>query len=571
MRTHLTRWMAVCGLVVAAATASLAVAQSAGEIKPVAIVAFAGYDELMKDINFIGDLGDQKGASDNIEQLVQMFTQGKGLAGFDKAKPVGVLIQTDGAMPSGALCLPVSDLNALLDVAKGFGVTTTDMGNDVIQIKSAQGASLFAKKSGAWALLSMAPAMLEGLPADPGAEFAALVNEYDIAAKVMVKNLPEAQRQQAIEAMSQGAQQGLKKEPNESDAAYAERKKMVDAQLEQMKEFINDLDEVTVGVKVDGEQQKVFADFAYTALPNTKLAEAIAASSDAKTNFAGFFKPEAAVNLSFASKMTSSDSAQLGQMVETLRTQVTEQIEKTEKIKSPESKAKAKAALEDFLAALKATLEAGVTDGGASLELSPDSLSLIAGGFIADPAKVEAGLKKLAEVGEAEKAGDMPTIKWAADKQGDVTFHTLTRPIPEDEDEARQMLGDELKMVVGVGKKAVYFALGREPMAAVKSAIDASSKSPNKAIAPFELTVGLAQILDVAKTTAPEDKKEQLEEISAMLNDSATGRDHVRMVGQPIENGIRMRLELEEGVLRAIGMAAQQAKLQAAGAGGGGF
>lgn len=569
MRTHLTRWMAVCGLVVAAATTPLAVAQTAAETKPVAIVAFAGYDELMKDINFIGELGDQKEASGNIEQMVQMFTQGKGLAGFDKTKPIGVLIQTDGAMPSGAICLPVSDLNALLDVAKGFGVSTTDMGNDVMQIKSAQGASLFAKKSGGWALLSMAPAMLEGLPADPGAEFAALVKEYDVAAKVNVKNLPEAQRQQAIEAMSQGAQQGLKKEPNESDAAYAERKKMVEAQLEQLKEFINDLDEVTVGLKIDGDAKRVFADFAYTALPKTKLAEAIAASSDAKTNFAGFSNPEAAVNLSFASKMTGSDSAQLSQAVESVRTQVTEQIDKSKKLKNAESKAKAKAALEDFLAALRATLEAGVTDGGASLELSGDSLSLVAGGFIADPAKVEAGLKKLAEVGEAEKSAEMPTIKWAADKQGDVTFHTLTRPIPEDEDEARQLLGDDLNMVVGVGKKAVYFALGREPMAAVKSAIDASAKTPNKAIAPFELSVGLAQILEVAKTTAPEEKKEQIAEISSMLADSATGVDHVRLVGQPIENGIRMRLELEEGVLRAIGMAAQQAKMQAAGAGGG--
>jgi hypothetical protein len=37
------------------------------------------------------------------------------------------------------------------------------------------------------------------------------------------------------------------------------------------------------------------------------------------------------------------------------------------------------------------------------------------------------------------------------------------------------------------------------------------------------------------------------------------------MVGEPIENGIRMRLEAEEGVLRAIGMGAMQAQMQAAG------
>jgi hypothetical protein len=41
----------------------------------------------------------------------------------------------------------------------------------------------------------------------------------------------------------------------------------------------------------------------------------------------------------------------------------------------------------------------------------------------------------------------------------------------------------------------------------------------------------------------------------------------VKLAAEPIENGVRMRLEAEEGVLRAIGMAAMQAQMQAAGAG----
>src|SRR5690606_31298544 len=101
----------------------------------------------MKDLNFIGELGDQKGASDMIEQFVQLFTQGKGLAGLDKTKPIGAIIQTDGLSPSGALCLPVSDVNALLDVTKGMGVTATDIGDGVSQIKTPQGMGAFMKKS----------------------------------------------------------------------------------------------------------------------------------------------------------------------------------------------------------------------------------------------------------------------------------------------------------------------------------------------------------------------------------------------------------------------------------------
>ena len=558
MRTHLTRWMAACGLVVAAMTAPFAVAQSAGEAKPVAVVAFAGYDELMKDLNFIGELGDQKGASDMIDQFVQMFTQGKGLAGFDKAKPIGAIVQTDGQMPSGALCLPVSDVNALLDVAKGFGVTVTDMGDGVSQIKTPQGAGAFMKKSDGWAMLSMAPMMFEGLPEDPATMLAPLVKEYDVAAKVLMKNLPEAYRQQAIDAMSQGAQA---RTPKESDEEYAERQKAFEAQLAQMKEFINDLDNFTVGIKIDNDKQNAVLDFAYTALPGTKLAKQIAANSKVTTNFAGFSKPEAAMNVTFASATSGADVTQIQQMIETARAKGIAAIDKTSKIEEG-SKANAKEALEDFLAAFQKTLEGGVTDGGASLELGDNSMSLVAGAFVADSQKVLEGIKKYAEL----ETTDLPEVELDAETVGDVKFHNVTYKIPADNEKAKKLLTENGEMIVGVGKNAVYFAIGADPVAAVKAAIAASAKSPKKAIMPFEMTIGLTQALEFAKSVADEDKKPLIENLADAVSSAGTGSDHIRLVGEPIENGIRTRLELQEGVLKAIGKGASQARMQGAGA-----
>lgn len=553
--------MAACGLVVAALTAPFAVAQSAGEAKPVAVVAFAGYEELMKDINFIGELGDQKGASDMIDQFVQLFTQGKGLAGFDKTKPIGAIIQTDGQMPSGAICLPVSDVNALLDVAKGMGVTVDDMGEGISQIKSPQGAGVFMKTVGSWALLSMAPTMFEGLPEDPAALFAPLVKEYDVAAKVIVKDLPEAYRQQAIDAMSQGGQARI---PNESDEDYAERQKGFEAQLAQMKDFINDLDNVVVGVKIDNDKKNAFFDFAYTALPGTKLAKQIADNSKVTTNFAGFSKPEAAINVQFASATSGADVSQIHQMIDTARAKGSAAIEKTSKIDDG-SKAKAKEALEDFLAAFQKTLEGGVTDGGASLELGDNSMSLVAGAYVADSQKVLDGIKKYAELETTE----LPKVELDAETVGDVKFHNVTYKIPAGDEKAKKLLSENGEMIVGVGKNAVYFAVGADPVAAVKAAIAASAKSPKKAIMPFEMTIGLKQALEFAKSVADEDKKPLFENLAEAVASADSGSDHVRLVGEPIKNGIRTRLELEEGVLTAIGKGASQARMQGAGAPGG--
>lgn len=567
MRNLLTRCLAACGLVVAvAATLPRVAAQTGGEMKPLATVTLSSYEQLMKDIDFIGSLAGQQQASQGLEQMLQMMTQQKGLAGLDKTKPIGVLVQTDGQMPAGAVCLPVSDLNALLDVAKGFGITSQDAGNGLKQISTAQGQSVFAKSTGGWALLSISPDMLNGLPADPGAALAPLANEYDLGVRLHMQNLPEAYKQMAIQAMSEGAKQGLAQKDDESDEAYKARQEQVNAQLAEMERFFNEVDEITIGLAIDSEKdQKAFLDFAYTAKPDTKLAEDIAANSKVTTNFAGFIQPDSAMTLSFASKMTGADAAQLDAMVESLRTQVSTAIDDEEDIESGEAKEKLKSAASDFIDALKSTMEAGVMDGGAVLNVSTEAVTFVGGGFIADPSKVESGLKKITEVAKEEDSeGKMPDVQWNASEHAGVAFHTLQVPVPEDEEEARQLFGENVDMAVGIGEKAVYFAAGRNALETVKEVIDASAAAPNKSIPPMELTVAIGQFINVAKAIADDDDKPHLEMISEMLANQASEKDHVRMSGEAIENGVRMRIEAEEGVLRAIGMAGMQAQMQGA-------
>jgi hypothetical protein len=51
--------------------------------------------------------------------------------------------------------------------------------------------------------------------------------------------------------------------------------------------------------------------------------------------------------------------------------------------------------------------------------------------------------------------------------------------------------------------------------------------------------------------------------VADMLKSEAQGRDHVRILGQVIPNGVRYRMEVEEGVLKAIGKAAAEQQRQA--------
>jgi hypothetical protein len=411
--------------------------------------------------------------------------------------------------------------------------------------------------------LSLSPAMINAVPADPGTLLTPLAKEYDLAVQVHVQNVPESYRQMAVDAMSQGAQQGLAKKEGETDEDHAKREKLVQMQLDELKRFMNELDQFTVGLSIDGSQQRAFLDIAYTGTPGSQLAQELAQGADAKTNFAGFVQPNAAMTLSSASKVTESNSAQVDQMIDAVGAQLNTQVDDADDL-SEEGKKNAKGAIEDFLAAAKATLKSGMIDGAAALNLTADSLTFVAGGHVAEPQKVESGLKKLLDLAKEKNPDKLPEVAWSAEKYGDVTFSKFTHAVPEDKEEARKLLGDKLEMFLGIGKDSVYFAAGKDAMAAVKKAIDDSKQSPNKPASQGEVTFALAQIMTAAKTFAPdEENKTQIEAISQMLSQSS-GHDHVRMVAQPIENGVRMRIEAEEGVLKAVGMAAMQAQMKAA-------
>jgi hypothetical protein len=360
----------------------------------------------------------------------------------------------------------------------------------------------------------------------------------------------------------------MQKKADESDEQYELRQKMTQAQMEQMKRMINEVDSLTLGWAVDSQQQRTFLDFTYTFLADSKMAKQLASYGTPKTDFAGFYQPDSAVTVTFATKgdpqLMAEDMAQFEASMNSARQSLNQQIDK--KVDDAETRDALKAAAADAFDAAEATIKSGKMDGGASLHLSADSLTFVAGAHIADTAKIESALKKLE--GAAKKSPDFPGIKWNAANHGGAAFHTLTVPVPEGEEGPRKLLGDHLDVAVGIASDSVYVAVGKDNMDAVSKAIDASAKDKGKSVPPFEMAASLAPIMEVAasQTENPE-QKEVVQKVADFLKSEAQGRDHVRAVGTTVPNGLKYHLEAEEGVLKAIGKAAaavQEQKMQAA-------
>lgn len=538
---------------------------SAGEIKTVAVVGLTSYNNLVSDINFVGSLADRPELGSSLQGMLAMFTQGKGLDGVDQSKPWGVILQTDGMQFLPVGCIAVTDLDKVLAIVQGFGARITDGADGAKVLALPNGLTLHVKHENGWAYIAQMESALASLPADPAAELNKIVADYDLGARVSVQNVPQHYRQMALEAMKSGMEDGLKRKEGESDEEYDSRRKVAEAQVAQLEQMINEVNEMIVGWAVDADQQKTFLDFTYNFLPGSKFAKQVAGYGTPKTNFAGFYQPEAAATFSFASQADpetiKENIEQMRATMDTMRKQAEKAIDEEEDIPDDETRVAVKAALADFMDAFQATMESGQMDGGGAVQLSADSLTVIAGAQVKDPAKFEEGLKKLAAL--AEKEPNFNGVTWNASNHEGVNFHTLAIPVPADEAEAQKIFGDKVEVAFGIGAEAVYVAVGDNNIDTVNKAIDASKSQAGKEVPPFEFSASLGQIMEFAAANAKDEDKPIVQGIADMLKSDAQGRDHVRASATLIENGLKYRFEAEEGVLRAVGKAAMMAQQKA--------
>jgi hypothetical protein len=247
--------------------------------------------------------------------------------------------------------------------------------------------------------------------------------------------------------------------------------------------------------------------------------------------------------------------AQAREGLKTMREQALKAIDDDTALPSDSARRAAKQIVGALADVLVATLEAGKVDAGAALLLAPKSIELVAGGFVADGMAVQVQLKKLAELARqsGQNGAKIDEVRFNVAKHQGVDFHALAIPIPEDEEQARKALGEKLEITIGTGPKSAYLALGNGSANLVKRVIDVSAASAQKEVTPLELYVALTPILEFAAAA----ENDPVVKLMAEAVKRSAGKDHVRLSQTATQRGVTARLEIEEGVLQLIGVAAK--------------
>lgn len=523
------------------APAPVALAQDAGD--PAVVVSLGNLDSQLSDIKYIMQSSGQGGLYGLVEaQTSQM------LGGVDRKRALGAMLwfNEESPEPKWLAFVPVSDLDGLLDTISQF-VDIDDSG-DNIEITTPDDETIYVRESGGYALVSDNEDMLGMAPSDPAEVLASVSPDFNVGARLFVQRIPEGLRQMVIDGIEEGYKEQM---DNIGDEDLAElQKQNFDMQMAQIRSLINETEELTIGLNIDESAKSIHLDMQMVGQDGSELARQASNYASAKpTRFGAMLTDEATMSMGMTGTVAKEDAERMTDMFNQIRDMASKKMEEDE---VPEADREiATRVLNDVLEVIRETVEAGTMDAGAMAMVNDDGANLVAGLHVVDPARLEKSVREVVEAAR-DKVDGKAEFNLDLETHDGVRLHEIVADVSEEEDFAKLLGSDKLRIYLGVGKDVLYVAAGNDPLASLKSTISDDGKSASSENVPMQWNLHLAPILaKVADMQDEEVPRKMAEELSK------SGRDRLRFVMNTIDNGLDIKFEAEDGILKLIGVAAQ--------------
>lgn len=507
-------------------------AQSAPE--PAIVVSVAPLGEQLDDLKHLVNASGFGSLNFMIQSQVKYYT-----GGIDREKPSGAYLYFEGddPKPKWLGMVAVEDADKVLDQIANFA--DIDEGDDYITITPDSGQAFLIKETAGYFIISDDDAMFDIAPENPSEELTATASDFNLAIKIFGQRVPQELRDKGIELITEGFEQQME-ELEQLDQS------VMDAQLVQLKSLINETDQMTMGYKIDKESKLLTARFALTALEGSEIAKRVAViSPDGDSEFTGFLNDNAALDASLRYQLHPDDVKLYVGLIDNLQDQVIGELDDDGELTDQEL-ATVRTASTDIAECLKATLAEELVDSGGMLMMNDDSFNFAAGSSFAETKKFEDAVKSLVDLAES-KADGVLEAKLDSGTYDDIALHTILISIPDDEEEARKMLGSQLKIIVGVSPDKVYVAAGKDPLATLTDAIERSKTPVKSDYGQLFYNFRVAPMLRFASGATGE---AALANMASTLEKNETGR--ITIWSKPITNGIETNIEVQDGILALI-------------------
>ena len=579
--------------------------------RPLLTITFASADRIVEEARYIFDAAGKPEAFKVFETFLKETLND--LDGFDRSKPFGVMAYLPVAFPPAPEFLafvPVESVEAATKlIEKAPVVIRKDDEEGRYEVIGPNRTFPVLMKDGyAFMPLGDNPpeeALDRELP-DPAQLLAGQAQQFDISVRLDVESIPVATRTLLMGLISSGVSTTLQQRDGEPEGAYRIRRTEGERGLEALRMLITECQKITIGLKVEPEEQAVNIDVLVDALDGSKFMKEIFQSTEKPSYFIPLLDDEAAVSLSMSSMMADRDKVAYIEMMEGVKMEVTRLIEENKLGATPDENSP----IGQALSAVQKTLEEGHVDVFAQFYRdSSGKLAIVWASRIVEGDAIAAGLldaaTRLREVDDIRKAGDLQI--GAAEHLG-VTFHRLT--FAAQPPEAVAVFGDNVGITLGVGSTAVWGVIGGQEslttLIRVMDKLEEAIQSPTERRTPpnFRIIVNVNELVEMATIADTAGSKARAEKEKAaaakaaaegsvevpnaapaetppkvapagrnggrearraefarrrerggkiMKETLAEGDDRIEIDSRLTETGVRLRVRLEEGFVKIFG------------------
>ncbi|PHQ33473.1 hypothetical protein [Rhodopirellula bahusiensis] len=512
--------------------------------EPVVVVTLGSIDQLTRDLNYLSGAIGQPQLGGMFAMMAGTFTQG-----IDTSQPVGIVVPLIDGAPEPIALLPTSNVKTVLKRMEAQ-VGPADELDDGTMVIAIGANTVFIRQVGNWAVLARNRAVLDNAPADPSAVIGEMGSDYDIGIRLEVQQVPPPMRDALIGQIRQGFDQAMKQQQNGDEAAmeYAAQS------IEQLEQIIDQTKDLMIGIDIDSANRRVLLETEFTAVPGSKLARMYDGQKPIPSAYSSVVRDDAAGYVHFASSIGPEALEQAQTSVDGAMQMLGSALSQTDKLSESEQ-AEATDMIRRVVELMMDSAKEGKSDFGALLLTDANKLQFALGAFVSDGYEAASIVKDVAA--KVQGHGDAPRFEFDVKKYKDVNMHLVEADVPADEDEVRKIFGEQVRVHIGTGPKAIYVALGDDSLPLMKQLIDAEATP----VAPtgntlMQVEVNLMPILQFAQSIENNDA------IAAMIDALSRADDagELRIVSEAIDNGQISRFIIGDGMLQAIGAAARQAQ-----------
>ncbi len=310
--------------------------------------------------------------------------------------------------------------------------------------------------------------------------------------------------------------------------------------------IVKDGQSFTLGLDASQETKSIVVELEMKARPDSSFAKDLKKFPGKPTAFANVYSENVPLAATGSWNLQKDDKKVFSELVKALDAGLTEAMTKQNLDPTP---------VAGIVKSLQSTVNSGAVDFFLQFVGEPPGKFVLLGGLKIDLAgDFAAGL--LGVLQQLSKLPQIAELEINADSHNGMSLHRLLAKGDGGQGEQR-LYGGMPALYIGAGRGAVWFALGREGAAEkLKAAIaqvetvPAQPIPPDK-IAPFQMVMNLSSWVGLN----PDGKGP----VRAAARDAfKPDNDLLRITSRPIENGFRLKFQLDEGFIKYLGIRASE-------------